>query len=152
MKIESIAKIPGRLALAVLLSAGIAACDSSTGPDDHGHDDAVGLVVLDRATKDTLAAVNAARQVTGGLTVGVGEDRAVEVWFLSEDGDRFQPDGDHHTLGVRVGDDTVAGIHAHGDHLDLEGLKAGTTTVVFSVVHGSHDDYTSPAIPVTVTP
>jgi len=152
MKIVNLTKIPGRLALAVLLSAGIAACSSSTGPNDHEHGEAVGLVVVDRATRDTLATVNASRQVTGGLEVEVGDDRALEVWFVDEDGDSFQPDGAHLTLGIRVADEAVAGIHAHGDHLDLEGLKVGTTTVVFAVVHGSHDDYTSPAIPVTVRP
>ena len=30
--------------------------------------------------------------------------------------------------------------------------SAGSTTVVFSILHGNHSDYDSPAIPITVTP
>ncbi|MEW5927486.1 MAG: hypothetical protein AB1941_08375 [Gemmatimonadota bacterium] len=140
----------GRLALAVLLSAGAAACDSSTEPEDH--DEAVGVVVLDRATQQTLASVAANRQVTGGLTVKAGAERAIEVWFVAEDGDRFMPDGDDHTLDIRVADPTRARIESHGDHADFVGVQAGTTTVVFAIEHGGHDDYRSEPIPVTVTP
>jgi hypothetical protein len=150
MLVKNKGALLGRLALAVLLSAGAAACDSSTEPEDH--DEAVGVVVLDRATKQTLASVAANRQVTGGLTVKAGAERAVEVWFVAEDGDRFLPDGDDHKLAIRVADATRARIESHGDHMDLAGLQAGATTVVFAIEHGEHDDYRSEPIPITVTP
>lgn len=150
MLVKNKGALLGRLALTVLLSAGAAACDSSTEPEDH--EEAVGVVVLDRATKQTLASVAANRQVTGGLTVKAGAERAIEVWFVAEDGDRFQPDGDDHTLDIRVADPTRARIESHGDHADFVGVQAGATTVVFAIEHGQHDDYTSEAIPITVTP
>ena len=150
MLVKNKGALLGRLALAVLLSGGVAACDSSTEPEDH--EEAVGVVVLDRATKQTLVTVNASRQVTGSLSVKAGAERAIEVWFVAEDGDRFLPDEDDHKLAIRVADATRARIESHGDHMDLVGLQAGATTVVFAVEHGGHDDYRSEAIPITVTP
>ncbi|HEX2189017.1 MAG TPA: hypothetical protein VHG51_08990 [Longimicrobiaceae bacterium] len=150
MRIRNRGAFFGRLALATVLSAGAAACDSSTEPD-HDHDEAVGLVVLDHATEETLVTVNSSRQVTGSLSVQAGQERSIEVWFVGEDGDRFVPEGDH-SLGIAIADPSRASIHMHGDHGHFEGLLAGSTTVVFSIVHGSHSDYDSPAIPITVTP
>lgn len=144
------ARRTSRALLALTLALGAAACDNgSTEPDDH--DEAAGLVVLDE-NDAVLVSVNAARQVTGSLTVQAGEAEHVEVWFVAEDGDRFQPDGGEHTLGWEVANEAVAVIDSHGDHMDLDGVSAGTTSVVFSIMHGNHSDYDSPAIPVTVTP
>ena len=146
-------KLVNRAALVLAATATLAACgDDSTGPDDHDHHEAVGLVILGEGPAP-LVTVNAARQVTGGLTVGAGAGTHFEVFFVDEDGDRFQlEDDDEHSLGWVVANESVAEIHAHGDHLDLEGVAAGGTTVVFSIMHGSHSDYDSPAIPITVTP
>lgn len=145
-------KLMSRAALVLAATLALGACDDdSTGPDDHDHDEAAGLVVLG-ANDAVVVSVNAARQVTGSLTVAAGADQELEVWFVAEDGDRFQPDGDEHTLDITVANEAVADLHAHGDHLHLEGLAAGNTTVVFSILHGNHSDYDSPAIPITVTP
>jgi len=148
-------KLINRAALVLAATAALAACDDEgTGPDDHDHDheEAAGLVVLAEGSTTPLVTVNAARQVTGALTVRAGEDAHLEVWFVAEDGDRFQPDGDEHTLDITVANEAIADLHAHGDELHLEGLAAGSTTVVFSILHGNHSDYDSPAIPITVTP
>lgn len=145
-------KLINRAALVLAATAMLGACDSDgTGPDDHAHEEAAGVVVLG-ANDAVLVSVNAARQVTGSLTVAAGQDRDLEVWFVAEDGDRFRPDGQEHTLDITVANEAIADLHAHGDHLHLEGLAAGSTTVVFSILHGNHSDYDSPAIPITVTP
>ena len=145
-------KLMSRAALVLAATVALGACDdNSTGPDDHDHDQAAGLVVLGE-NDAVLVSVNAARQVTGSLTVPAGEGRHLEVWFVAEDGDRFQPDGDEHTLDWTVANEAVAVIDSHGDHMDLDGVAAGNTTVVFSILHGNHSDYDSPAIPITVTP
>lgn len=139
-----------RAALVLAATATLAACDGTTDPDDHH--DAVGVVITDQ-NNTTLVSVNAARQVTGSLTVAAGAARHLEVYFLDEDGDRFQlEDGDEHTLGWTVANENVAVIDSHDGHLDLDGVAAGSTTVVFSVMHGNHSDYDSPAIPIVVTP
>lgn len=143
-------KLINRAALALMATGVLAACESDgTGPDDH--DEAAGLVVLDQ-NDVAVVSVNAARQVTGSLTVQAGQARHLEVWFVAEDGDRFQPDGDEHSLDWTVANEAIAMIDAHGDHMDLDGIAAGNTTVVFSILHGNHSDYDSPAIPITVTP
>jgi hypothetical protein len=143
-------KLINRAALVLAATAMLGACDDSTGPGDD-HDEAAGLVVLDQ-NDAVIASVNAARQVTGSLTVQVGQARHLEVWFVDADGDRFQPDGDEHTLDWRVANENVAVIDSHGDHMDLEGVAAGNTTVMFRLMHGGHSDYDAPSIPITVTP
>lgn len=144
-------KLMSRAALVLAATFALGACEDSTGSDDDEHEEAAGLVILDQ-NDATLVSVNAARQVTGSLTVPAGQARHLEVWFVAEDGDRFQPDGDEHTLDWTVANESIAVIDAHGDHMDLDGVAAGSTTVVFSILHGNHSDYDSPAIPITVTP
>lgn len=141
----------GRAALVLAASAALGACDrTTTGPDDHH--EAAGMVILNEADQ-VLVTVDAARRVTGTLTVAAGEARHLDVYFVEPGGDRFQLEpGDEHTLGWEVADESVAVIDSHGDHVDLDGVAAGSTTVVFSVLHGNHSDYDSPAIPITVTP
>lgn len=139
-----------RAAFVLALAATVAACDDSTGPDDD-HQEAAGLVVTDQ-NNVTLVSVNAQRQVTGSLTVQAGQARHIEVYFVDADGDRFQPDDDDHSLGWAVANTAIAAIDAHDGHHDLDGKAAGNTTVVFSLMHGNHSDYDSPAIPITVTP
>ncbi|WP_420127244.1 hypothetical protein [Longimicrobium sp.] len=139
-----------RAALVLAATAMLGACESDgTGPDDH-HEPA-GMVIVG-ANNATLVTINAARQVTGSLTVRAGQGAHVEVFFVDEDGDRFQPDGDEHTLEWTVANEAIAEIHSHDDHMDLEGVAVGATTVEFRLMHGNHPDYTAPGIPITVTP
>ncbi len=128
----------------------LGACTSTTDAEEHR--EAVGMVVLDEATNAVLVTVNAQRQVTGSLSVARGQERAIEVLFVDEAGTRFEPDGDDHTLGFSVANTAIATLEEHEGHLDLAGVSAGTTTALFSIRHGSHSDYDSPAVPVTVTP
>ncbi|MBB4637140.1 hypothetical protein [Longimicrobium terrae] len=145
-------KLINRAALVLAATAMLAACDDDgTGPDDHDHDEAAGLVILDQ-NNATVVSVNASRQVTGSLSVKAGQAKHLEVWFVAEDGDRFQPDGAEHTLDWTVANESIAVIDSHGDHMDLDGVAAGSTAVVFSILHGNHSDYDSPSIPITVTP
>ena len=137
-------------ALAAALLIGLAACSGTTDAEDHN--EAEGLVVVDEATNQTLVTVNAQRQVTGTLTVRAGQERAIEVFFLDASGNRFTLDGDDHTLGFTVANTAVARLSEHDGHLDLDGVAAGSTTARFQVVHGGHNDYESPDVPVTVTP
>ena len=142
-------KVLGRLALAALVM-GLAACEGTTDAEDH--DEAEGIAIVDEATNQTLVTVNAQRQVSGLLTVRAGEERAIEVFFVSADGTRFRADGDDHTLGFTVANTAVARIAEHDGHLDLDGVAPGSTTARFQLVHGGHNDYESPDVPITVTP
>lgn len=140
-----------KLALAFLVAVGVAACSDSTG-SDHDHAEAAGLEVVDHSTDAVLVRVNADRAVTGSLTVGAGAGRALEVYFLDDHGHRIELDDDHAELRWEIANTAIATLESHGDHLDLSGHAAGATTVVFRAWHGSHSDYDSPAIPLTVTP
>jgi hypothetical protein len=145
-------KLINRAALALLATTVLAACgDDGTGPEDD-HQEAVGMVI----TRDnaTLVSVNSARQVTGSLTVGAGSGDHFNVFFVDEDGDRFQLEAgdDEHSLEWTVANEAVAVIDSHGDHMDLDGISAGSTTVEFRLMHGNHSDYTAPLIPIVVTP
>ena len=144
-------KLINRTALVLAATAMLTACDDGTGPEDHR--EAVGMVITDQ-NNTTLVTVNASRQVTGSLTVARGAARHLEVYFVDEDGDRFQlEDGDDEfRLEVDVANPSIAAIDSHGDHMDLEGLAAGTTTAEFKIMHGNHPDYESGDIPITVTP
>lgn len=134
-----------------LATAALAGCEDATGSDDD-HEEAFGMVITNQ-NNVALASVNAQRQVTGTLTVQAGADQHLRVYFLDEDGARFEVDDDDgEELRWTVANTAVAEIAAHDGHHDLEGKAAGNTTVVFQIWHGSHSDYDSPAIPITVTP
>jgi hypothetical protein len=138
-----------RRAALLMLALGLAACESSTEAEEHN--EAEGLVIVDEATNEVLVTVNG-QQRTGSLTVRAGQERAIEVFFLNPEGERFELDGDDHTLGYTVANPAVANLSEHDGHLDLDGVAAGSTTAEFMVVHGGHNDYESPSIPITVTP
>ena len=142
-----------RAALVLALFSAVAACEDSTGVDDDDHQEAVGMVITNQ-NNQVLASVNAQRQVTGSLTVAAGQAQHLDIYFVDEDGDRFQisDDDDEHSLGWAVANTAIARIEGHDDHHDLDGVAAGNTTVVFSILHGNHSDYDSPQIPITVTP
>jgi hypothetical protein len=137
------------LALTALLAAG---CSDSTGPEEE-HLEAAGMQILNQAGT-VLASVNAQRQVTGSLSVRAGQEQTLEIFFVDEEGDRFRIEESdaEHSLAWTVANQTIAEIEAHEGHHDLIGKQAGSTTVVFRVMHGGHSDYDSPAIPITVAP
>lgn len=141
-----------RAVLVLAATATLGACDSDgTGPEEH--QEARGMVITDEAN-NTLVSINAAHQVTGSLTVQAGQARHLDVFFVDEDGDRFQLEegDDEFTLQVDVANEAVAVIDSHGDHMDLDGISAGATTAEFKIMHGNHPDYASGDIPITVTP
>jgi hypothetical protein len=51
-----------------------------------------------------------------------------------------------------VADETVPRSTPTATTWTWGGVAVGSTTVVFRVLHGSHSDYDSPAIPIAVTP
>lgn len=144
-------------ALALMLSVTFsAACgdDSPTGPG-HDHSEPAGMVAeLDGAT---VVSVNAARQVTGSFAVAAGEETGhIHVHLLDEDGDELEI-GSGYWLRITSANPAVATIEQHepGEfEFHLVGVGAGSTTLVFDLMHGTypngHTDYKSPNIPVHV--
>ncbi len=129
------------------LLVALAACDSPTEADDqHGH--VAGMEIVN--SEGVLVSVSSTRQVTGELSVQAGTDIDIAVYYLDRDGDRISLTDDL-SLEWEVADPSIAQIDGHDDHQHLEGVSAGSTTVTFSLIHGSHSDYESPAIPIVVT-
>ncbi len=145
------------LTLAVALAAAACGDDNPTGPGGD-HDEPAGLVA-ELEGGSVLVSVNAARQVTGSFTVAAGEETDhVHVHFLDEHGDELEI-GSGYWLKITPADASVVEFEQHqagefGFH--VVGLKAGTTTAILDLMHGTypngHSDYKSPAITVTVTP
>lgn len=132
------------------------ACSDSTGPGDH--EDAAGVrAVMGGAT---LVNVNADRQVTGAFTVAVNEETDhITIQFLNDEGNPITVDPNSFYLRVQVANSALLEVEQDtpGDFgIHLHGLAAGSTTVQLLLMHGKHPgghpDYTSPNIPVTVTP
>lgn len=143
--------------LALTAMLGLAACDDDPVGNDEEHHEPVGMVISSGGVD--LVTVNGAT-VTGSLSVASGQETAhLDVEFLDEDGDRFQPEDADEWLRVTIANPAVAdweqdepgefGGHLHGE-------SAGTTTAVFDLMHGAvnstsaHPDYTSPGIPVVI--
>jgi hypothetical protein len=146
-----------RRPFAVLAIAGaltLAACDDDpTGVDEHHEPEGVQLVL-----NGVTVATYDAGAWTGGLEVNAGEETAhIDVQFLDDEGDPIALDDDVY-LEVEVADETIAEFEQDtpgefGGH--LHGVSAGTTTVVFRLMHGAigsgHADFvTTPGVTATV--
>jgi hypothetical protein len=140
--------------LALVTVAGLAACDNPVDADEHG--EPVAAQLLDRDSGTLLAETHgtgASIHWDGELPhLHPGEGIEVDVVFLDAAGNEI-PLGGEFTVGVALATGAPAGIvnfALHGDHVDLEGVAVGTTSLVFSLMHGSHSDWDSPAISVEV--
>jgi hypothetical protein len=148
------------LVAAVPLVTLLAACDRHPqDPDDHAIPASVELV--DRATGARMAWTHgsgAAIHWDGELPhLHVGNELAVNVRFLRANGTEI-PLGTEYTVRARlaeqadgrVGAPGIVRLENHGDHVDITGLAEGETYIVFMLWHGSHADFTTPAIEVEV--
>lgn len=82
----------------------------------------------------------------------------LHVHFLDEEGSEVDPGDDHYLEGA-VADEAIAEIEQHtpGEfEIHVVGVAPGETTLQLEWMHGAvgsgHAHYTSPEIPVTVTP
>ena len=132
-----------------------ASCGDPLQPDDHP--DAGGVVVFAEGTRNVLAmSVGAGVAFDNPITVPLGGTLEVEVLFLDADDPAnldlaFLPRAaEGESLRATVANPAIAGFDLHGDHADFEGLAPGTTTVRFDLMHGSHSDFASGPLTVTV--
>lgn len=127
-------------------------CKKSVEPEED-HAEAEGLVL--RMNGVDIVTVREG-QVTGEITVKAGtETDHINVFFLDEHGDRFQPDDPEKDLDWGIADATVADIERDAGEkweIHVKGLKAGDTTVEIRLLHAGHADFRTPPIPIRVTP
>lgn len=143
-----------KLLMPALLVTALAGCDNPVEHEDD-HEEAVGVVIADLAGSTLATYAAGAWTVAGGdaLHLHPGDELGVKIFFIAEDGDRFQlpHSGAEHTLRVEIANETVVEYHPHGDHADLEAIGVGETTVKVQLYHGGHPDFeTNPGLPVEV--
>lgn len=140
------------LSAAVLLSA----CDNPVDSDGDEHlDEPTGVQITDLG--GTVLATSDGDnwdfpRAASALTVPLGGDLDVRIYFVSDDGDRFQlpPEGDEHTLRVASANASIVTYQAGATEGQFVGVSTGQTTVVIQAFHGGHPDYESPALPIRV--
>lgn len=149
-----------RTALTVVLTLTAltaAACDNPIRPEEHP--EAGGVVIFSAGTNTILtqsigAGANAVWSAP--LTLTAGQALEVDIRFL-DDSDptnlalAFLPDADEgESLSVEIVNTAIAEYHDHGDHGDFDGIAAGQTTAVISIMHGSHSDFDSGTLTIVV--
>lgn len=130
----------------------IASCSNPAGSDQEHHDEAVGAVL--KMNGQEIARYENG-EVSGDISVGEGEETAlISIYFLSDDGDEFQPEEEEFTLSYEVADTSVAEVEQHEEdgrwRFHVRGLATGATTAAFSLYHEGHSDFNTDGIPVRV--
>ncbi|MCB0711760.1 MAG: hypothetical protein KDD67_05485 [Ignavibacteriae bacterium] len=127
-------------------------CEENPVQEEH-HAEPVGLIVTDGDTEIVRVEQNV---VTGSFQLTQETlSPHYQLQFLDEDGEMFLPDDPDFTPSATIEDPTLLEVvrdQPDDWNFHLKGLKEGTTTIKLVVKHGSHNDYESPAIPVTVIP
>ncbi len=113
------------------------------------HGAPVGMFLV--AGTDTLVHINSSNEVTGSIDVGAGSSTDAITLFLFDENDVvFQP-GDDHSLGLVIDDEGIATSTAQDTWVFvINGLAAGETSAEFSILHGDHSHYDSPAVSIVV--
>lgn len=158
----------------VFLLTGMLLFTTGCEDDDHDHDedhtDADGFVLEDESGVVVYREFEG--DVTGGITVAVGEVLELAVHFLDHEGNEIEheeEEGEEHAddgdgLVVSENDASVAIVEVedheegeegeeehHENALHIEGVSSGTTNFKLQLMHDGHADYTSTNnVPVTV--
>jgi hypothetical protein len=138
-----------RSVMAVGAFAALAACSDS--PVVPGHPEPVGVEVFQRGTTERLAYIHGDHW-HGRIELTHGEEVEVDVHFLDAAGNVIPLSGGYTVrASIATGQpENVVDVHSHGDHLDLEGVGPGETRVVLQFMHGTHVEWTAPALRVVV--
>jgi hypothetical protein len=141
------------LAVGLLLSG----CNNpASSDDDHGeHEHAEGAVLKMNGAE--IVRIENGQVQSGQIEVDEGEETPlVTIYFLSEDGDEFQPDDPEYSLRWDKIDEAIAEVEQHDEdgkwEFHIHGLSSGNTTVRFRLWHESenHSDFDTPEIDVIV--
>jgi hypothetical protein len=115
---------------------------------EHEHENAVGCkLVLDGV--DVVIADGS--NITGSLNLITGTTTGlISVWFLSPDGDWFQPEEDRYTLGTTIAGSSFTLDTNVGERWQFSatGTSVGEGQLQLRLMHEDHADFTSPQLPV----
>ncbi len=123
----------------------------NTNNNNHGHDHIhiSELVLVERGTTNELADVHGNHWHGSPLTISLGGELEVDTNFYDEDGQLIALDGHHYSVGYRYADgadETIVDVHAHSDHLDIDGEAVGTTSIIIQFLHDGDVEWEAPAL------
>ena len=133
--------------------------------DDHGHTDADGFILENESSTEVYREFKG--DVTGSVTLSVGDTLELAVHFLDSDGDEIEHEEEEEEHGEEEGelevsgsDDSIAIVEVeheeeegddhdhdheeeHGSALHIIGVSSGSTSFLLQLMHDGHADYTS---------
>ncbi len=141
--------------LTILIFAGLtAACSNSTSGEEHEHPEAEGFVL--KLNGDTIVEKLPDQDLINNfptLTAG-DETAAIQVYFISHNGDEFIPDESGLTLQFTISDENIFEIEQHDGELwefHVQALSEGSANLGITLDHNGHPDFEAPEFPITVT-
>ena len=138
------------------------ACEDDNHDHDDEHTDADGFVFENES--GTAVYTELEGEVTGSITISVGDTLELSVHFLDHEGDEIEheenEDEDHEDeLSISGNDSNIAIVEAedheeegddhnhdeeeHGMTIHVIGVSAGSTSFQLQLMHEGHSDYTS---------
>ena len=137
--------------LGLMFVAALAAgCDNPVKGEEH-EEEAAGVSIRNGTTE---VARYFDGEITGALpTVAAGQSGPLlAVVFLDHDGEPLDLGVESElTMRARPANTNIADFELSGFGGRVEGVAAGSTTIIFDLMHGNHADYSTLGIPVTVT-
>jgi len=139
------------------------ACEDDNHDHDEEHTDADGFVFENES--GTAVYTELEGEVTGSITISVGDTLELSVHFLDHEGNEIEHDDDdddeEEELSISENDSNIAIIESevheegeedhHGMAIHIVGVSSGSTSFKLQLMHDGHADYTSTNnIPVVV--
>ena len=137
------------------------ACEDDNHDHDEEHTDADGFVFENES--GTAVYTELEGEVTGSITISVGDTLELSVHFLDHEGNEIEHDDDdeEEELSISENDSYIAIVESevheegeeghHGMAIHIIGVNSGSTSFNLQLMHDGHADYTSTNnIPVVV--
>ena len=136
------------------------ACEDDNHDHDEEHTDADGFVLENES--GTAVYTELEGEVTGSITISVGDTLELSVHFLDHEGNEIEHDDDEEEeLSISENDSNIAIVESevheegeedhHGMAIHIVGVSSGSTSFKLQLMHDGHADYTSTNnIPVVV--
>ena len=136
------------------------ACEDDNHDHDEEHTDADGFVLENES--GTAVYTELEGEVTGSITISVGDTLELSVHFLDHEGNEIEHDDDEEEeLSISENDSNIAIVESevheegeedhHGMAIHIVGVSSGATSFKLQLMHDGHADYTSTNnIPVVV--
>lgn len=142
--------------LAVLIPTFLFSCSNPVDSDDHDdhHEEPVGFVL--KLNGSNIVEQQANSNIEGAISLSSGEETdLIQLYFISEDGDEFRPTEDEYSIQAVFDPTGIVEFEQHDEdgkyafHLHAE--QAGSTNLQIKLMHGTHSDFSTQMIPISVS-